>query len=69
MTLKEKEMPEEWDRDGRGAVMSVQNLRAFNNNIFILSSHSEEVAEQMEEALLSDWLSNSAEKEISVSWH
>lgn len=58
MTLKEKEMPEERDRNGRGAAISVQNLRAFDNNIFIPSSHSNEAAEQMEEALLSDWLSN-----------
>lgn len=27
MTLKEKEMPEEWDRDGGGAAISVENLR------------------------------------------
>lgn len=62
-------MPEEWDRGGRGASIPVQNLRDFDNNIFVLSSHSDEAAEQMEETFLSDWLSNSEEKEISVSRH
>lgn len=51
-------MPEEWDRGGRGASIPVQNLRDFDNNIFVLSSHSDEAAEQMEETFLSDWLSN-----------
>lgn len=35
MTLLEKEMSEEWGGDGRGAAISVWNLRAFDSNIFI----------------------------------
>lgn len=35
MTLLEKEMSEEWGEDGRGAAISVWNLRAFDSNIFI----------------------------------
>lgn len=49
-------MLEEWDRDGRGAAISVENLRAFDNNISILSTHNDEAAEEMEKPPLSDRL-------------